>query len=288
MSFINSINKNNNKISLYKMEEKILYNQIEPSTLFTEAINICFLDVETTGLKIDNDEIIEIALRLIKVDKISGTILNIEKSYESFNDIDKELDENITLITGITNDMIKNKKIDWNIVADIFLVSDLIVAHNARFDRGFLDRYLALSKEKIWACTHRDIDWLNRGFIKNSLELLSIWHGFYYDSHRAMNDVDALIHLITHHHYKDKQPILELIKKSNKLHYKVVALNSPFETKDTLRSNYYRWNPKIRSWWKMINEEDVEEERYWLTHNIYNGYSLATIEPLALTDKYKE
>ena len=27
--------------------------------------------------------------------------------------------------------------------------SDLIVAHNARFDRGFLDRYLAISKEKI-------------------------------------------------------------------------------------------------------------------------------------------
>ena len=38
----------------------------------------------------------------------------------------------------------------------------------------------------------------------------------------------------------------------------------------------------------MIDEENVEKERDWLTKNVYNGYCLATIEQLALIDKYKE
>ena len=288
MSFIDLINKKNNRISLYKLDEEILKKHIKASSLFSEGINVCFLDTETTGLKKDSDQIIEIALRLLKIDKTTGEILSIENSYESFNDVDTVLDSNITLITGITNAMIKDKIIDWSVVGEIFENSDIIIAHNARFDRGFLDRYLTLSKEKVWACTHKDIDWLQRGFVKTSLELLSIWHGFYYDSHRAMNDVDALIHLVTHPSYEDNPPVIELIKNSNKLQYKVVAVNSPFETKDLLRSNFYRWNPDIRAWWKMIDEEDVEIEREWLTKNIYNGYCLATIEQLSIVDKYKE
>ena len=288
MSFIDTINKTKKTISLYKLDEELLKKGIESSSLFSEEINICFIDVETTGLKKEEDEIIEIALRLLKIDKATGSILSIEKSYESFNDSNSILDPKITLITGITKEMIKDKKIDWTIVGEIFDNSDLIVAHNARFDRGFLDRYLATSKEKIWACSHRDIDWLERGFVKNSLELLSIWHGFYYDSHRAMNDVDALIHLVIHPSYIENKPLIELIENAKKIHYKVIAVNSPFETKDILRSNYYRWNPKIRAWWKLIDEETVDDERKWLTDNVYNGYCLATIEQLAIVDKYKE
>ena len=32
--------------------------------------------------------------------------------------------------------------------------SDIILAHNASFDRAFMDRYLPLSKDKIWACSY--------------------------------------------------------------------------------------------------------------------------------------
>ena len=37
----------------------------------------------------------------------------------------------------------------------------------------------------------------------------------------------------------------------------------------------------------MIFEDDLDKERKWLTESIYNGYCLATIEQIAITDKYK-
>ena len=150
MSFIDSINKKNNQINFFKLDFKIIENEIQQSNLFSDTIKICFIDLETTGLKKDQDEIIEIALRLVKVDKNSGKIISIESSYESFNDSKKQLDPVIITVTGITNEMIRNHKIDWNHVYNIINDSDIIVAHNAQFDRGFLDRYLPVSKEKLW------------------------------------------------------------------------------------------------------------------------------------------
>ena len=127
MSFINTINKTKKTISLYKLDEELLKKGIESTSLFSEEINICFIDVETTGLKKEEDEIIEIALRLLKIDKSTGSILSIEKSYESFNDSNSALDPKITLITGITKEMIKDEKIDWAIVGGIFVAEAMSV-----------------------------------------------------------------------------------------------------------------------------------------------------------------
>ena len=59
MSFINTINKTKKTISLYKLDEELLKKGIESPSLFSEEINICFIDVETSGLKKEEDEIID-------------------------------------------------------------------------------------------------------------------------------------------------------------------------------------------------------------------------------------
>ena len=50
MSFIKSIKKSGSKINLYKLDQDILAKQTKGTTLFSNGINICFLDLETTGL----------------------------------------------------------------------------------------------------------------------------------------------------------------------------------------------------------------------------------------------
>ncbi len=75
MSFIKSIKKSGSKINLYKLDKDILAKQTKDTTLFSNGINICFLDLETTGLNTEEDKIIEIALKVVKIDKIDGNIM---------------------------------------------------------------------------------------------------------------------------------------------------------------------------------------------------------------------
>ena len=288
MAFIKSIKKSGSKINLYKLDGKLLSENIKGTTLFSEGINLCFLDLETTGFNAGQDKIIEIALKVVRIDKSDGSIISLEDEYESFQDPGIHIDDKITKITGISNEMVSGHVINWNKVSEIIQKTDIMVAHNAKFDRSFMDISTPISKDKVWACSIYDIDWLERGFVKGSLELLSIWHGFYYDSHRAMNDVDAVIHLVTHPSNKDNKPVVELIKNAQVPYYEIIASNSPFETKDILRANNYKWNGDKKFWWKAIKKEEIDLERDWLTKNVYKGYFKGIIEEILINDKYKK
>jgi DNA polymerase-3 subunit epsilon len=288
MSFIPSIKKTGNKINLYKLDSEVLNKQIKESDLFTQGFNIGFLDLETTGFNLEHDKIIEIAIKVVKVNKKDGHILSFLSKYESFQDPGVHIEKKITQITGITNEMVLDQKIDWNQVKEIVNQADILLAHNAQFDRSFMDQYFPLSRDKVWACSIGDVDWPSFGFVKSSLELLSIWHGFYYESHRAMNDVDALIHLLTHPSYKINNPLVSIIQNSEIPYYKVIASNSRFETKDILKANNFRWDNNKKYWWKRIQKSDIESETAWLTKNVYKGFFQGTVEEVGLHDKYKQ
>ena len=211
MTFIESIKGNSKKITLTE------YEPPSPELLLTdqECIVATFLDTETTGINRRNDKIIEIAIKTLSFEKESGKIVSIDNTYESFNDPEEEISHEITLLTGIKNEMVEGKFIDWDKVNHILKSSDLIIAHNASFDRSFVDRYSSQSPKKVWGCSVNDVDWLSKGFTNSKQELLCYWHGFYFNAHRAMNDVDALIHLLTHDSYINDRPIIEIIKKAN-------------------------------------------------------------------------
>ena len=211
MTFIKSIISDSNKILLKK------YGPPAPELLISDqsSIRVAFLDTETTGIDRMNDHVIEIAVKVLCFEASSGKILSIEGSYESFNDPEEDISREITLLTGIENKMVDGKFIDWNEVDVLFQGVDIIIAHNASFDRACIDRFSSNSPSKVWACSISDIDWLERGFTSFKQELLCYWHGFYFDAHRAMNDVDALIHLLTFDTGHER-PLLELIKNSNK------------------------------------------------------------------------
>ena len=61
-----------------------------------------------------------------------------------------------------------------------------------------------------------------------------------------------------------------------------------YETKDSLRSKYYKWNSDKRYWWKLIKKDQIEEERLWLTDNVYNGYFQGIVDEIDIKDKYKD
>ena len=231
----------------------------EHSTKFSispENIRISFLDLETTGTNIKTDEVIEIAIKVISINKTDGSSLAAIDSYESLSQPEVSISERITKINGITNEMVEGKSIDWGEVDKLLSNSHLVVAHNSYFDRPFMEKYL--EKHISWACSLNDIDWFERGFINSKLELLCIWHGFYYDAHRAMNDVDSLINLLTHDSYDDNMPILELINNARMPYYKAV-LSFPYnpslvELRKGIGS--FRYDSVSKKWWKIYKSEN--------------------------------
>jgi DNA polymerase-3 subunit epsilon len=286
MTFIKELIVPGNKIELRKFDGNTLSNQIVDQSNANSS-KICILDLETTGLDKANDKIIELAVKLVSVDNKTGDLNAILNQYESFQDPEEHIDEKVSLVNGITNDMVDGHAINWDSVEEIMESADLIIAHNAGFDRAFMDRYLPISKEKIWICSVNDVDWLSRGFTSSKQELLCIWHGFYYDSHRAMSDVDALINLLAHPSNQTKKPVLDLIENASNPIYKVSAINSPYETKDILKSNGYFWNGDQKCWWKNLLLGEIESEKRWLADNVYGGHFMGIVEEISLTDKYK-
>ena len=286
MSFLKKTINQNNKIELYKFVGESFVN-LSKEYQNESALKVCFLDLETTGSNKETSKIIEFAGKLTAIDKNNGELIGIIDSYQSFNDPEEPISQEITRITGITDEDVKGRSLNWGIISQIMHDADIIVAHNASFDRAFMDRYLPLSKDKVWVCSVNDINWAERGFNARGQEILCIWHGFYYESHRAMYDVDALIHLVTYDVKEQNKASLELIANSTKSSYQIAAINSPYETKDLLKSRKYRWNPTRKYWWKNIFLEDLESEKEWMADNIYNGHFQGQVVEISLTDKYK-
>ena len=297
MSFINGLNDVDNNIKLQKYSGKNLQNSKPVNIQDLDASNprmrVCFLDLETTGTDFRVDAILEIAIKCIEITKENGSDIVVIDSYDSLQDPGFPIPESATKINGISDDMVKGQQIDWKRVKEIFNISQLIVAHNAAFDRSFTDLNLELSKNKIWACSINDINWEERGFKNVKQELLCIWHGFYYDSHRAMTDVDALINLLTHSSYIKDKPIIELISNAKKPICRVEAKFAKFEYKDLLKKRNYRWNdPQTgnkddKAWCKLLPHEEVESEVAWLNENIYKNNFQGRILEITIMDKYK-
>lgn len=246
------------------------------------------IDVETTGLNQAEDGIIEIGIRQFLFNKNSGEILAVTKSYSSFQDPGKPISPEIQNLTGITDEMVTGQHIDWAAVDNLLGECQLIIAHNAKFDRPFIDRKSRTSPDKVWSCTYKQIDWPTKGFNSPKLELLNIYHGFFTDSHRAINDVDALLYLLSLPEAESNKPyFLELINNARRLMTQVIATAAPFESKDHLKTRGYNWDNTNRFWSKIIFKDEVSSETKWLEEVVYCGPFGGMTRDIALVDGFK-
>ncbi len=246
------------------------------------------LDVETTGLNQSQDQVIEIGVRQFKFNRITGEVLSFGESYASFQDPGIPLSQEVTAITGITDEMVKGQLIDWSAVDQLLINSSIIIAHNAGFDRPFIDRFSEVSPKKVWGCSFKQIDWESKGYTSQKLEVLSIYHGFFNDSHRALSDSDSLIYLLSLKNQMDGNPyLLELLNQARKTMVNVIASQSPFESKDHLKNRNYRWDAPNRHWYKLIEKDELADELRWLEEVVYLGTFKGRHQEIPPVDQFK-
>lgn len=171
------------------------------------------VDIETTGLHVTRDFITEIALIIV-------TEQGIESQWHSLIKPPCLIPAIVSTLTGITNSMVSTAPTFSEISAELIthLQGCLLVAHNARFDFGFLKNAFkreAISYQSSMLCTVKLMKSLYPGLPKYNLIELAQHFGITNPfSHRAQGDVQTLYQLLTQTFVDFSVPqVLEQAKK---------------------------------------------------------------------------
>lgn len=150
--------------------------------------NILILDTETGGLKPSEHALLEIGVIFYNLPtksillKTSGLLYAESNPVFHINKIDIESCKKV-------NPDIEHYFL--SLIVKAMRKSDLIIAHNASFDKGFVEEHVAQDYTLIWLCTKNDIKW---PISRLKLENISSYYGIDYTAaHRALDDCEILL-----------------------------------------------------------------------------------------------
>ncbi|RUM27277.1 3'-5' exonuclease [Rhizobium vallis] len=230
------------------------------------------LDTETTGLSHRSDEVIEIGAVAFTFSD-DGAIGDVIGVYGGLQQPSRPIPPEITRLTGITDAMVEGQVIDIKSLSRLIEPADLIIAHNAGFDRPFCETFSKIFAGKAWACSVSEIDWSARGFEGTKLGYLVGQAGYFHEGHRAVDDCHALLEILDREQRDGESPFAELFRASQRSRIRIFAEHSPFEMKDHLKARGYRWSDgsdgRLKSWWIEIGEDDLDDELSYLRAEIY-------------------
>lgn len=157
----------------------------------SDWLPLAFVDLETTGATPTRDRITEIGIVEVAEDGTVSewsTLVNPETAIPGF----------IQSMTGITDAMVTNVPTFAELAAEVVerLRGRLFIAHNARFDYGFLKnefKRIGIDFRATVACTVKLSRRLFPGHPKHGLDALIDRHGLSVsDRHRALGDARAI------------------------------------------------------------------------------------------------
>ena len=231
-----------------------------------------YIDTEATGLNLDTEKVIELAMVPFEYDA-GGRIYRILPAYNAFQDPGIPIPAFITRLTGITDEMVAGQAIDLEQVAQLLSGASLVIAHNARFDRPFVESLHPGFEAVSWACSIADVNWNEEGFEGVKLEYLGYKYGFFYEGHRATIDCQAGIELLSQRLPGGERVMKRLLDYAGRTDIRLWAERAPFAKKDLLKQRGYRWSPGgngiRKAWYKDLPEDQVEAEMLYLNKEVY-------------------
>lgn len=251
-----------------------------------------FVDVETTGLAPNEDEIIELAMAPFTY-SVDGRIFEVQDSFQGLQEPAKPIPPEITRITGIDQSMVEGRKLDLEAVNRLVEDADIILAHNAAFDRKFCERLSSTFREKPWGCSATQIDWRLENFEGSRLGYLVASAGLFYDRHRALNDCYAAIELLaTRLPVSGRLALDVLLEQARAVSWRIWAIHAPYELKDHLKRRGYKWsngeNGNRRAWFIDVKAENRDAEIGFLRSEIYRYEPPLEVERVDAFDRFSE
>jgi DNA polymerase III subunit epsilon len=272
-----------------RLEPQAEYNPPDCSPKLVAAV----ADVETTGINPDRDRIIELGICLFEYDRQNGRIYKVLGSWEWLEDPGFSIPPEISTITGITDAMVAGHRIDDRAVNDLLDRVVLVVAHNASFDRRFLEKRLPAFVMKHWACSRFDIDWKAEGIRSSALEFVAYSLGFFHDGHRAASDCRATLHAMAQRLPGTGRFALQALLEQARLPtWRLWARDAAIEKKDVLKARGYAWSPgefgRPRCWYRDVSDAAKAAEVSWLRANVMGPDQAVWALRITARDRYSD
>src|SRR3546814_3836221 len=121
-----------------------------PATPSSDIVNFLFLDTETSGTKIQTDHMIEVAGQLHPVNIRTGIIYAAIDAFSELQELPggASVPEAATKVNGLTAVDLDGKTFDLKRIQEVFGRTDLVVPHNAKFDRQFCEKSLSFLRDR--------------------------------------------------------------------------------------------------------------------------------------------
>lgn len=265
-------------VKLLKANGYRVTRPFEPRTNYSDSppparlLKAAVLDTETTGMNQAADKIIELGIVVFEYCPETGQAYRV---LETFNELEHPgipIPPESTRIHNITDAMVAGRRIDDAVVHALMSDVSIVIAHNAGFDRGFVEARLPIFAGKAWACSLAQVPWKNEGLSSASLEFLAYRYGFHYTGHRASADCHALLEVLQCNLPESGCKAMKaLLSSARASEIKVWALNAPFDNKDKLKARGYRWEAERKTWSGLVSQTGLPQEVDWLREHIYQG-----------------
>jgi DNA polymerase-3 subunit epsilon len=162
-------------------------------------LKAAIIDVETTGLDNRLDEVVELGIVLFEFDRLTGEVYGVVEEYCGLRDPGCPIPPGAMQAHGISDAEVRGQHLDDDKVRSLLNRSALLIAHNAKFDRGFIERLYPESRRLSWLCSMDGVPWRSKGFPSKSLQNLLRAHNFETEAaHRALDDARNTLRLLSH------------------------------------------------------------------------------------------
>lgn len=222
-----------------------------------------FIDVETCGKEPLTDPLIQFAAVPFAFTP-EGKVTHVARAFVALEDPGRAIPQEITELTGITNEMVKGKRLPEGQIADLVGVSDIVIAHNADFDRKVVEqRGLTAFENARFGCSYVDVPWKDE-YDCAKLSCLMYRHArMYYQAHRADIDCYAGVTLLATVFPREAgKNALSYVLDNMKVSHAQIVVKPPISdlVKATLEGEGYKWRKENGKWLGMVRELKVGDE----------------------------
>jgi DNA polymerase-3 subunit epsilon len=140
----------------YRVLRRLKPRSVLPARPLVDGEKIgLIVDTETTGLDKAKDEVIELGM-IAFIYHVDGQVRDVIGTFGALREPGVPITPESMKVHKITPEMVAGQVMDLDAVERFIAPADLVIAHNASFDRPFCERLARGFADKAWACSNSD------------------------------------------------------------------------------------------------------------------------------------